>query len=582
MMHNDLTSKGDIIVNKFIITVLFSGTNIFLLASPSFANGPPFTIKNMSNFYLFNNDTDNHPNCPSKIAPGESATTSEYWCGFLTCATESYSADKDKGGCMELANISSSTLTQGGYATWLSISPGVSQCNVPTTNSWECTYDQGSGEFNLNYKTIVQLYSAGTQSGTPVKLPSPATYSSGPLMRGVNLSGMEYDGTFLDAMFQRPDIPDALYFVQQGMNTIRFPIRWEFLLADGDKAGELQESSNPQNSTVNNMYIQSIKDTLNNYLSNGLYVILDLHNYMRFCNAGVEIGQGNEPTFPAAVPPELSKCRVVSQKDFEYIWGLIASNFQDIANKYPEHLIFGLMNEPYSIKGTSGQEIKTADVFNYHVAAIKQIRSKQLNNPIIVSGNYWDPLHHWTSFSPFSGDTDYPPNGDVFTSKAFLNQGIDLTNIYLEVHQYFDSNYSGTNQQCISYSNYDAFKLALGLSDFVTWMQTNKMKVMLTEFGGSTDTECKTALNYMLQFVDENSYTPTKGYGFIGWTAWRGNRHGNTPAFAPFNFLQAENYDVYGGNGEKGTGTGIVGGQGNSLMSSVFSNYLTKPTISKP
>lgn len=547
------------------------------ISNANYAAGPPFTIKNNSSFYLMNNDASNHPNCPLKIAPGQTATIPDHWCGFLSCATSNYD---EKQGCMEWVSIDHSQgLTQGGYATWFSISPGTNLCNIASTNAYLCSYNNAGGNFNLGYATIVQKYSAGPMNGQTVVLPPVRTFSSGPLLRGINISGMEYDGTFLDALYQRADIPDMLYFVQQGMNTIRFPIRWEFLLADSET--NLVENHNPTNPTINMMYMQSIIDSTKNYLDSGLYVIIDLHNYMRFCDSGTDIGQGNEPTFPVETPQKPSTCRVVTSAQLSYIWGILADKLAPLARQYPQHLIFGLMNEPFSIKGESKQEITTPDLFDAEIAAVIAIRNKGLLNPIILSGNYWDPLHGWTNFTPYPGDANYPPNGQVFTADKLAEKGItNLDNIYLEVHQYFNSNYSGTTPDCVQYSSYDDFKQKLGLTDFPAWMKKNHMKVILSEFGASTNAACKQDLNYMLRFVTENTYNSTKSEdgGFIGWTAWRANRHTGSTGFAPFNYLQDSNFDVYGAQGYESNppnGTGIVKGMGNELMNSIFANYLT-------
>jgi endoglucanase len=538
---------------------------------------PSFTIKNDSSFFLFAKDSG--PGCPATINPGGTAQVSEYWCGYLACATENY--DKEKG-CMEL-NSDKSALTEGGYATWFSLSLGNKLCTVPDGNIYQCSLNNDT--LNFSYKNITQVYSAGTQKGQPVTVAQPTQYQNGPKFRGVNISGLEYDGTFLDAMYQHPDLPDARYFISQGMNIIRLPIRWEFVLST--TATNFIESSDPVSKNINSMYLDSIYDTVEKYLKNGIAVDVDLHNYMRFCETGKDVGQANEPTDPIK-----NKCKVVTTQQLAYIWGVIAKRLAPLAQKYPDLLMFEIMNEPYSYvedgKKVPGQILMTKDLFNLEVAAAQEIRKYAKDNYILLSGNYWSPLHGWTTESPFTDDV---PNGEVFTAANLKKSGLDTNRIIIDMHQYFDYNYSGTHKECKKFESYSHFKQVMALENaagvdiFGQWLKTNGLKVFLGEFGASSDDNCKEDLNFMLRYVDEHAYDASKSSdgGFIGWTAWRSNRHTGNAGFAPFNYLQAEDYTVYGAGGSKfnsGPGTGIIQGEGNSLMLPdpvfSFSNYLIK------
>lgn len=525
-----------------------------------------YTIVNQSSFYLHAKDS---AGCPD-VAPGQIASTDISWCGYLACATKDYDPNN---GCLEQSSDHSG-LTEGGYATWFSISGASHLCSVPEGNTYQCSWDASSGDLNFNYLPVVQKYSWGTEVDQVVELPKTiASYSSGPALRGINVSGLEYDGTFLDAIFQHPDIPDVKYFAQQGMNTIRLPIRWEFLLSTNNN---LVESHDPISADLNPMYIQAISDTVQKYLAGGLTVILDLHSYMRFCGAGAAIGQANEPTDPVN-----NHCQVVTKDQLAYIWGVLAKNFQSLAKQYPKQLIFELMNEPYSMDGQSGQELTSADLVSSEVAAVKAIRSYGLNNLILLSGNYWDPLHGWTKDSPAPTDAF---NGVEFSEKNLTAAGIDdFSNIAIDMHQYFDSNYSGTHSECNQYNSYDDFKQKLNLESSAgddllgDWLKANHMKVFLGEFGAADNEICRQDLNYMMEYVNDHAYDPNhpENGGFLGWTAWRTNRHNG---FSPFNFLQAGDYTVYAGQGSADAspaGTGIAVGPGNGLMSDLFANYLT-------
>jgi endoglucanase len=535
-----------------------------MLINTAYATQQTFTFKNNSSFYI--NSKDSGAGCPSQIPPGGTAQSTEYWCGFVACATPKY--DKEQG-CMEKSNDTDTGFTQGGYATWFSISFGNNLCTVPDGNIYQCSLKNNTLDFA--YKVVTQLYSAGDHKGEVVTLNTPTVFKQGPLFRGVNLSGLEYDGTFLDAMYQHPDIPDVRYFVDQGMNIIRLPIRWEFVLS---AENNLVESSDPTSSHPNTMYLDAVYDTVQKYLASGLAVDIDLHNYMRFCKTGADVGQANEPTDPVK-----NNCTPVTGDQLAYIWDVIAKRFAPLAKQYPDHLMFEIMNEPYTFvdndgKPVAGQIVKTEDLFNAEMLAVNSIRKYAKDNYILLSGNYWDPLHDWITGTPIEGDV---PNGSVFNAARIRAAGVDLNRIIIDMHQYFDYNYSGTHQECKKFSSYTQFKQVMGLEDsagnpvFSKWIKDNNMKIFLGEFGASSDQNCKEDLSFMLKYVTENAYdanNPNNG-GFIGWTAWRTNRHTGSTGFSPFNYLQKEDYTVYGGNGSepiKPDGTGIVKGLGNSLM----------------
>ena len=547
------------------------------------------TITNDSPFYLHFQSGD-ASNCAATIAPGKSGSVTGY-CGYDACSTNDFNSN----GCQEFTNgnTGDETLTDGGYATYFGIGAygSAPTCTIGATfTPYQCTID-ANNHFSLVYKSIVQVY---TQSGAPVVIPAVTHYTEGPLFRGVNISGLEYDGTFLDALFQHPDVPDARYFAAQGMNFIRLPIRAEFAFGQtGDPVTSTDPNPSDAGVSPNNIYLGAVYDTVQKYLAQGLSVDLDLHNYMRFCPTGAPVGQGNEPTDPVN-----NKCAVLTADQLANIWKMILTTpitvpgingtvtFAQLAQEYAPNdgsyatpqLIFGIMNEPFD--DSPAQPLSNQSVFENEVAAVKAIRVAAPNNMILLSGNGWDPLHAWMS----NGDSD------TFTRAALKAQGLETSNLVVEVHQYFDSNFSGLHQVCNHYANYQAFEEGMGVVDasgavdtFSSWMQQNQMKVMLTEFGGadtlaegSPNVDCRQDMSWMLQYVNAHAYQsnmPQNG-GFIGWSAWRANRNGNA-GFASFNYLQQKDATVYGA--PSGGNNGIVQGPGNGLMTDVFAAYLSAP-----
>ena len=105
---------------------------------------------------------------------------------------------------------------------------------------------------------------------------------------------------------------------------------------------------------------------------------------------------------------------------------------------------------------------------------------------------------------------------------------MDLIQHYtlINVHQYLDSNYSGTQNTC--YKDINDPSSGFNLTSFITFLKTNKFKAIVTEFGagiqgGSTghmDSTCTTALDGFMQYLQTNAYSDANGYGFVGWTIW--------------------------------------------------------------
>lgn len=598
---NDLAGYT-LTVNPAVITPTVPSVTITYVATPVDPVVIPVgavPLNNNSSFFLHAQNNSPNQSCPAMLSPGQKSyiypSKNGSWassCYYLVCSAKDY--DKDQG-CME--KTPDGSMNQGGYLAWINLNadPIAPSCGLPGydvgTNSFACSIDT-KGNFNFKFSPITQKYSAGTSMGQLVSIPSVKsayTVAPGLKYRGINISGYEYDGTVGDAMYQRPDLPDVKYFAQKGMNTIRLPIRWEFVVSDDSSTSYYnlittsRLSPSDSNSVhINTMYIAGLKDTVSKYLANGFNVIVDMHDYLRFCPTGsngvVNVGQQNEPTNP----PEQSGCSVVTAADAAYVWTALATELAPLAKQYnitsTNQLMFGLQNEPYS---QAGQLLKTQDVFNIEVASAKAIRTLGLNNRVIFSGNYWDPLHGFPTFVPNDGAAapGDVANGQMFTKANFDKAGIDVSGIALEVHQYFDSNYSGRSEVCNVYTSYEDFKAKLDLNTMPKWMNDNHMQVMLSEFGAGDNAQCQQDLSYMMQYLEENSLGQANqpNGGFIGWQLWRGNRHNVTVGFGAFSYLDAADYNVYGGSGSKANsapGTGINQGAANGLIDKLYVNHL--------
>lgn len=274
---------------------------------------------------------------------------------------------------------------------------------------------------------------------------------------GVNLAGAEFGENNLPGTYNQhytyPTRAEVDYFISKGMNTFRLPFRWERL--------QHEEYDN-----LNSSELGRIKNFVSYASSKGAYTILDPHNYARYY--GSIIGSS-----------------VLPADAFADFWEKVAIEF-----KHDSLVIFGLMNEPHDMP--TEQWLAGAN------AAIAAIRSAGAHNLILVPGNGWSGAHSWTS------NWYGTPNSTVM--KGVVDS---LNNYAYEVHQYFDSNSSGTSSTCVS-STAGSDRL----KTFTSWLHANNKKGFLGEFGIANNNTCIDALDKMLAYIHENKDV------WHGWTYW--------------------------------------------------------------
>lgn len=320
---------------------------------------------------------------------------------------------------------------------------------------------------------------------------------------GFNLSGLEFSTSpnnsvipnlsAADEVTTNSDLKDTATFLNQGANIIRLPIRWAYVQPEG-----------PGNTLFDPTgYLKNIVlPTLETITSHNYYVILDLHSYMHYATVGTQVaGCGG--------PDHLCPDGTLDNTPANYVnvWSQIWQTIQNDPNIKTDHLLFDLVNEPTDQNG----QLTAQDVFNMETAVIKQLQTENFPGYYLVEGVNWSGLHSWKQ----SG------NAAVFTRQNFINAGINnFNNIIINVHQYLDSNYSGTHNSClqnITTTGPNGFNL----QSFVNYLQRNQFKAIVTEFGvGSNQQSCSTPLNAFLTYLSNNSYSVSKGYGFVGWTVW--------------------------------------------------------------
>lgn len=278
------------------------------------------------------------------------------------------------------------------------------------------------------------------------------------MLKGVSLSSAEFGENNLPGIYETdyiyPNQSEVDYYQSKGMSIIRLPFRWE----------RLQRTLNqPFDSTEFARLDQFVTQTT----AKNMYVLLDPHNYARY--HGNLIGSSQVPNSAFA--------------DF---WSRLADIY-----KGNSRVIFGLMNEPHTMP--TEQWISAAN------AAAAAIRNTGATNLITVPGNAWTGAHSWTQ-------TWY----GTANASALLNFVDPGNNFVVEVHQYFDSQYSGTEQTCV------VANASQVLSEFTSWLAANNLRGFLGEFGGAPNSACQTSVQSTLQYIENNDQY------WIGWTWWAG------------------------------------------------------------
>ena len=275
------------------------------------------------------------------------------------------------------------------------------------------------------------------------------------MLRGVNLPSATFAEQQIPGVVGRdyfyPDEQDSRYYAEQGMNVFRLGFIWERLQPALDQPFDRDEA-------------QRLAEAVSALASRHATIILDVHNYARY--RGQLIGS---PSVPAT--------------SFADLWGRLAAFYRG-----NDQVAFDLMNEPHDIDPEQWRQAAQA--------AITRIRETGARNRILVSSTHWDSAAHFVD------------HGDVW------QQIVDpARNLAFEVHQYMDTDNTGTQPDCP-----DVLVGLAAVRAVTQWMRQTKHQAFLGEFGASDRKNCLSALAYMLNFVQQNSDA------WLGWTYFAGGR----------------------------------------------------------
>ncbi|KAI0448535.1 glycoside hydrolase family 5 protein [Xylaria acuta] len=243
--------------------------------------------------------------------------------------------------------------------------------------------------------------------------------------------------------------------IGKGMNSFRVPIMMERFIP------------NQMTGTVNETYASGLDQIINYITGKGAYAIIDPHNFGRYYNNIITDVNG-----------------------FGAWWSTMAKRYAS-----NDKVIWDTNNEFH--------DEDNALVASLNQKAIDAIRAAGATSQyIFVEGNSWTGAWHWVS----SGTADG------------MGKLTDPSNkIVYEMHQYLDSDGSGTSTACVS-STIGKERLQAATA----WLKANGKKAILGETAGGSNSQCIAALQGMLGYMADNSDVWS---GWLWWGAgpWWGN-----------------------------------------------------------
>ena len=285
---------------------------------------------------------------------------------------------------------------------------------------------------------------------------------------GVNLSGAEFgipdptDGTVnigtFGTTYTYPTHAEIDYYASKGLNTIRLPFSWERLQP-------------VENGPLDKTQLGYIDDIVHYAAAKGVTVDLDPHNY--------GFGYGN--LIGSAGTPDSA---------FSSLWSQLATHYAGQSN-----VIFGLMNEPHY--QTPQQWVQPVN------DAIAAIRATGATQEILVPGTDYTGGDSWIS----SG------NAAIFAANV-VDPG---KNMAFEIHQYSDSDGSGSSPSVVS--------TTIGvdrLTAVTQWAEQTGNKLFLGEFGAASDPASITNLTNTLTYMQQHAGA-WQGITEWGGGPWWGN-----------------------------------------------------------
>ncbi|KAI1879417.1 hypothetical protein JX265_002371 [Neoarthrinium moseri] len=257
--------------------------------------------------------------------------------------------------------------------------------------------------------------------------------------------GCQIDGSCPTSSVQfAGDAADQMkHFVGEGLNMIRIPTSWQFLV------------NNQLGSTLNANNLAKYDQLMQECLDTGAHCMIDIHNFARW-NGGI-IGQGG-PT----------------DDQFTSLWTQLATKYA--AN---DNVVFELMNEPHDLDiGIWTQTCQKV------VTAIRNAGA--VNQMILLPGTNFDSAATLVS------------SGSAAALLGITNPDGTTNGLVLDIHKYLDEDNSGTHAECVT-DNVAAF------TEVAQFLRDSGRQGLISESGASSASSCFTNFCSQNAFINKNS-----------------------------------------------------------------------------
>ncbi|KFZ16635.1 hypothetical protein V501_02122 [Pseudogymnoascus sp. VKM F-4519 (FW-2642)] len=274
---------------------------------------------------------------------------------------------------------------------------------------------------------------------------------------GVDESGAEFGQGSLPGVYGKDFIfasTDVLgSLMKEGYNIFRVPFLMERMAPGG------------VGSAFSAAYLANYTVAINYITQNGGYAVVDPHNFGRY-NGAI----------------------ITDTNAFGTFFKTLATAFKSNAK-----VIFDTNNEYHDMDQTL--------VLNLNQAAINAIRAAGATSQyIFVEGNSYSGAWTWANVNDNLKALTDPQNKIIY-----------------QMHQYLDSDGSGTSDACVS-STIGVERV----TSATAWLRANKKIGIIGEFAGGANSQCKTAVTGLLQHLKTNSDVWT-GAMWWGGGPWWGN-----------------------------------------------------------
>ncbi|KAK1757883.1 endoglucanase 3 [Echria macrotheca] len=320
-------------------------------------------------------------------------------------------------------------------------------------NDWYSQCQPGAAATTLQTTTRPTTTSgpASTTSAGNQPSPTPGKFR----WFGVNQSGAEFGQNILPGRYGTEFIfpsPQAIQtLISQGYNTFRVCFSMERLVP------------NTLTSSFDASYLKNLTDTINYITNAGAYAIPDPHNYGRYYGNIITDTNAFKTFFTNFARQLATNSRVIFDTNNEY--------------------------------NTMSQDL----VLQLNQAAIDGIRAAGATSQyIMVEGNQWSGAWSWNVTN---------------TNLVALTDPQDK--LIYEMHQYLDSDSSGTSDACVS--------AQIGVQRVVgatAWLRANRKLGFLGEFAGGANSVCQSAVKGMLDHLQSNSDVWTGALWWAGGPWW--------------------------------------------------------------